>query len=169
MTEPRKNTALYLLLVITALSLFLPLLILVKQMQLKAEIKEQLELASLLTIVLNKEELKWVEPGTELNIGGKLFDVKNLKITGNMVLVTGLFDEEETNYVKNHGDFSESNNPELKDNSAAGFFFSIGYPFEKLITNNFNITVLPVKKQAFYNKSVCSITLSPALHPPDRA
>lgn len=59
------------------------------------EMKEKLERSALCTIVLPAEQVCWVEKGKELNINGRLFDVKTQFAENGLVFFTGLYDEKE--------------------------------------------------------------------------
>lgn len=59
------------------------------------EMQETLERASLQTLHIPESDIVWINPGKELRINGKLFDVKNHVVHGGWLTVTGLFDEAE--------------------------------------------------------------------------
>ena len=51
------------------------------------------------TITLNKEKVYWLKKGKEVLIDGHFFDVKSFKMEGDMVLLTGYFDQKEDQLV----------------------------------------------------------------------
>ena len=57
---------------------------------------ERLEKSALEQIILAKHELHWYKPGKEIMVKNVLFDVHSHIITGDSVVVTGLFDPKET-------------------------------------------------------------------------
>ena len=59
------------------------------------QMEERLENASLKTILLKKDAFTWVKMNSEIEIKGKLFDVKSYKVLNDEILFTGLFDEDE--------------------------------------------------------------------------
>jgi hypothetical protein len=61
---------------------------------------ERLEEEALQTVSLPLAELVWEKKNKEVNIDGELFDVKTVSISGDEVVLTGLFDKKET-IIKN--------------------------------------------------------------------
>jgi hypothetical protein len=76
--------------------LLYPVLIQVKQLQLKRQARERLEKQSLQKIMLAKNDFHWVEGKKEISINGNLFDVKSFRIENGIYYFTGLFDTKET-------------------------------------------------------------------------
>lgn len=69
----------------------------VRQQQVWHRMEEALENEALQTIEINSSQVQWARPGKEIRLHGKLFDVKTVQyLPENKILLTGLFDEEET-------------------------------------------------------------------------
>lgn len=60
------------------------------------EMEEKLESNHLQTLTIPVKGFQWHERNREIVVGGKMFDVKSIQRRGNQYLVTGLFDEAET-------------------------------------------------------------------------
>ena len=63
---------------------------------LKNTVAERLEKQHLQTVFIAKEEVNWTKSGKELLIGNRLYDVKEYHFIPNGMIVTGIFDDEET-------------------------------------------------------------------------
>jgi hypothetical protein len=94
MVNPKKIIALSMLLLV-----FAPVLVftgfVVSQIIIQHQMEERLETSLLQTITVDQEDFQWVKKNKEINIGGRLFDVKSFKIYGNKLVVTGLYDDDE--------------------------------------------------------------------------
>lgn len=64
------------------------------------EAREALEQKESITITIPTHELVWIEKGKELMIEGEMFDVGEYKIHGDSVMLTGLYDKDETLIIK---------------------------------------------------------------------
>jgi hypothetical protein len=76
-----------------------------RQLQIHHEMKEQLENSLVQTILIAENKVHWIKPGKEINIDGKLFDIRFFYLKNGYYHFTGLFDEEETaliNDLKNN-------------------------------------------------------------------
>ncbi|MFZ9388942.1 MAG: hypothetical protein ACO25B_13805 [Chitinophagaceae bacterium] len=92
----RKIGSAFLLALVLA-PLFYTFILQAKQLSIQHRMKYRIERSLLHSIVLKKDELHWVKPGKEIRVGEKLFDIKTMQDSDHgMVLVTGLFDNEET-------------------------------------------------------------------------
>ncbi len=84
---------------ITLLAVVAPLLFfagfLVKQHVIQHEMEERLESASVQTISIDVTAIQWIKKNEEAVVDGKLFDVKTYNISGNKIILTGLFDNDE--------------------------------------------------------------------------
>lgn len=58
--------------------------------------REKLESEELQTVVVPVKEFRWYEENREIIIDGMMFDVKSVTMQGHNYIVTGLFDEFET-------------------------------------------------------------------------
>ena len=81
------------------LVIFMPLLVslslLVRQQFIRHEMLEKLEAKNLTTVIVKKSGVKWIRENREIEINGKLFDVKEITEKGNNYLIRGLYDEKE--------------------------------------------------------------------------
>ena len=84
-----------LLLLVVVLPLVFITLLQGRQWYVQHQVKEKMERASLHTVFIKQDEIRWIKPGKELRIQGKLFDVKHLVVRHDGLQVTGLYDEEE--------------------------------------------------------------------------
>ncbi len=66
------------------------------QLYLKHSAKERLEEQLLETIILRKDQFRWEKKGKEISIDGKMFDVKSFILKGDKIIVTGIYDDQET-------------------------------------------------------------------------
>jgi hypothetical protein len=57
--------------------------------------EEQLEQQHLQTLAVKKAAFKWYKKGKEIEVGNRLFDVKEIREDGDMLLVKGLYDDQE--------------------------------------------------------------------------
>jgi hypothetical protein len=72
-----------------------------KQQQIRHRMKERLELEMLHTITIAESDVQWLNEGKEMLINGRMFDVKSFqRSNNNKIIVTGLFDDDETALVK---------------------------------------------------------------------
>lgn len=113
-----------------ALSIFcLPTLLIVyfqlAQWQQQKHMEEELENSQLQTITLPHSELNWYKPNKEVIIEGKLFDVKKFQQEGNTVILTGLFDEKETEIKNNLSIIRKAESEKKKNSELAHQYFSI--------------------------------------------
>ncbi len=94
MFKQKKILALSMLLLIAA-----PILIFtgfwVKQKSIQYQMNERLEKAALHTITANIADVKWIKKNKEVEIHGRMFDIKHFEINGSQITLTGLYDEEE--------------------------------------------------------------------------
>lgn len=102
-----------------------------KQAYIKHTLEERLETQLLKTLIIPKQE--WQEPDAdEIVIDGKMFDIKERRETASGVMVTGVFDEDETAVL--HRLAAGCNEQSAKDVSLFahafqllhGFFFQSG-------------------------------------------
>lgn len=91
----RKNIIVYLLLLSLAMPFLSQLLLQRKISRVRHEMKEKLERAALITVTLPGNQVEWVEPGKEIKINGRLFDIKTQHTENGTTVFTGLYDEEE--------------------------------------------------------------------------
>ena len=61
--------------------------------------KEKLEQEMLLSVTVAEDQIKWVKPGKEAWVNGRLFDVKTQSCGEGLCTITGFYDDEETALV----------------------------------------------------------------------
>lgn len=66
------------------------------QLYLKHSAKERLEKQLLETIIIRKDQFRWEKEGKEIRIDGKMFDVKSFITKDDKIIVTGIYDDQET-------------------------------------------------------------------------
>ncbi len=91
--SPKILTLVLLLILVAPVFLFTGFFI--KQKHIQHKMHERLERTALHTITANVTDVKWVKKNKEVEIYGRLFDVKHYLINGNKITLTGLYDEEE--------------------------------------------------------------------------
>lgn len=68
----------------------------VKHSMIRWEMEERLESDRLQTVIIPAKDFQWYEEGREIVVNGTMFDVKSVEKSNGNYIVTGLFDEEET-------------------------------------------------------------------------
>jgi hypothetical protein len=71
----------------------------IKQKLIQDQMREKLEQASLQKITVPLAGLTWAKQDKEAIINGRLFDVKEISISGNTITLKGLFDDAEDHLV----------------------------------------------------------------------
>ncbi len=99
----------FLLLLAILPSLFL-VLFHVREKAIQHRMRKELEKGSLVTITVNKTNFNWVDVEKEIRVEGRMFDVKSYRYENDVVLVTGLFDDEETALVNRMQETQEDKN-----------------------------------------------------------
>lgn len=134
--------------IVTAAPLFFSSLLLIKQQYARHKIKEKLETGLLHTIILPENGIVWVKKNKEIRIDNELFDVKSILKENNKIIITGVFDHEETEIEQKLGNLScNANNPNPILTKLFSFLqniFSCMGGFE--IQNDFECTI----KNEFY-------------------
>jgi hypothetical protein len=92
----RKHTSAIVFLGITVLPTLMLITLQLKQWYCIHSAEERLENEALQTVILPSESLSWYKAGKEAMIAGALFDVKSYIEKDGKVILTGLFDKEET-------------------------------------------------------------------------
>lgn len=76
--------------------------------------KNRMEKEVLQTVTMDENKVKWVKPGKEAWINGRLFDIKTRSCQNGHCIFTGFFDDEETALVmelqKNHQQNKKADN-----------------------------------------------------------
>jgi len=133
---------------VVAAPLFFSSILLIKQQCARYKMKETLETGLLHTLTLPENDIVWVKKNKEIRIGKDLFDVKSISKENDKMLVTGLFDHEETEIDQKLGHLS--GNPDSPNNILIKLFtllqnifsstcsFEIQYDFTCQIENTFD-------------------------------
>lgn len=131
----------------------------------KHEMLERLENEQLHKIVLMPEDVHWYEKGSELIIGGELFDVKEFKEENGKFVCWGIFDTEETalsNWIEDQNEKNEDDRIITK--------MLVQLLQLPLIETNSTVKITsPQKMGALYGNLYCELPTSPFLkgsHPP---
>ena len=102
--QKSKNILFFVLAVIILLPLAAPFLAELKISHLKKAAAERLEKEHVQTVLIAAAEIHWVKSGKEILIGYRLFDVKEYHANETSIIVTGVFDNEETAVKKQADD-----------------------------------------------------------------
>jgi len=95
--------------VIIVAPVFVFLSFFIKQKIIQHTMIEKLENASLKCIALSHGEFKWVKENKEIEVNGKLFDVKYFSVRDGKIYFIGLYDNEEDEVKKKINDFAKNN------------------------------------------------------------
>ncbi len=68
----------------------------VKHHLIRQEMREKLERDNLQTVIVPVKDFRWYEEDREIVVDGTMFDVKSIQQRGDNYIITGLFDEAET-------------------------------------------------------------------------
>jgi hypothetical protein len=134
-----------------------------QQKNIRHRMKEELEEKMLHTLTLDQAQLHWTRPGKEIVINDKLFDVKTVEMNEDgSVVITGLFDEEETSLVKQ----IKKNQQENGGEKLLGQFFQLQLNLPSEITS-ITINSVDINPQQFPRfASALSVAWSGILTPP---
>ena len=69
------------------------------QLYVRHQLEERLEREAQVQLALPAGELVWVEKGREILVDGKMFDITNIRYEGDTALVTGIFDDQESDIM----------------------------------------------------------------------
>jgi hypothetical protein len=90
------------------------------------EAKEKLEASMLQTLHLKKEEFSWYKKGKEIRIGKHLFDVKSITEENGILVIAGLYDEQE-DLLHKQLEQSQNKQENSSENNLCNFFFHFYY------------------------------------------
>ncbi len=94
------HIAAFSLVVISFLPMAIPGILLLQKSYVRWEMREKLEEEQLQTIRVKASAVQWSFFGNECRIEGKMFDVKKTAQDGDFLILTGLFDDRETEIEK---------------------------------------------------------------------
>lgn len=135
-----------------------------KQQRVRYEMKEKLEDEMLQTIVVPAKQLIWVKYKKEISVGGKMFDVKSIRLEDDSYIFTGLYDHEETalnNYLEKHTDQENESGRQL----LSSIFQLLQASFIDDETNS-SLTCVPVSKYSPFILQHISFPFKNILTPP---
>lgn len=92
----RRTIALYLLCFAAMVPVFLSAAFLGGRLLIRIVMIKSLESEKVITLKLDPSQIRWYKKNHELMIDGKMFDVKSMAQQNGYLVVTGLFDEMET-------------------------------------------------------------------------
>jgi hypothetical protein len=95
----KRKIAAFTLLLLVAIPLFFSIGFLIKQQLIQSQMRERIEQSSLQTITLPLANINWIKQDKEVIIEGKLFDIKSYTISGNSIILKGLFDGDEDHLI----------------------------------------------------------------------
>jgi hypothetical protein len=108
----RKTIALFSICLAALLPLCLSGFFLAGRVVIRITMLEKMENDQLQTVHIPTKAIRWYKKNHELTIDGKMFDVKSIRHSGDTSIITGLYDEEDTELheamagmheQKNHG------------------------------------------------------------------
>lgn len=120
---------------------------------------EELEHAKLIQVKVSRSSINWIKEGKELLIDGNLFDVKSIEEKYDQVILTGLYDHEETAIIKaiNGQTATGQDAKQLRTTFIYTLLMGLSIPVEQLDT----VTYLP--SFLFLHPSNTPLHLSPIL------
>lgn len=90
----------YTILFLTAAPLVSIFVLPLRQKAIQHHMKEALEKKELHRIILSEKNVHWIKPGKEIWVENRMFDIKSCKYENGIYSFYGLFDEKETEIVK---------------------------------------------------------------------
>ena len=168
MLTVKKQLTAFVMLLLVALPLFLSVSFYIKQQLVQHQREQRFKTEFVETVTVKAGKVAWIEVGKEIQVDGKLFDVKSFTISGNNLTLTGFFDSKEEKLVKHIGEIQQqkdkSGNP--LNQLAVKFLFLPNYKeFTTFsIQNNWQIIVSHFR---VYTESLSTMTY-PAIAPPPK-
>ena len=129
-----------------------PVILQLKQLHVQHEMLEKLEKESLINIRVKADDIQWVKPNKECIVGNDMFDVKNIKVDGDDLILTGLYDVKEKELKRRIRQQSEQQSEQSKQ--TVRIFSALALPVE--VANVFFYTTgtgIPKSlfRQSFYH------------------
>jgi len=119
------------------------------------EAKEKLEQSMLQTVHLKKEEFSWYKKGKEIRIGKHLFDVKSIKEENGVLVITGLYDEQE-DLLHKQLEQTQNKQENSSQNKLCNFFFHAYYSIPSSQTTELLASEIKNDFSAFYLAALLS-------------
>lgn len=163
-----KKIISFVLVFITAVPIFFYVPFLIKQKLVQHKMEERLENSFLQTVKINQSDVTWIKKNKEVIIGNKLFDIKKILLNGDTLILTGLFDEEESRLKKEFVGLLEQNKKESSPLHQLLIKFLLTPLIEKDSSANFALLNPPLKTVYFnFDEFTVSIILSVITPPPN--
>lgn len=164
MLTVKKQVTAFGMLLLVAAPLFFSVGIFLKQQLLRSEREKRFGTELPQTISLKPEDIKWIKISKEIEINGKLFDVKSFKVTGDKVVFNGFFDSKEDKLVK-LGKAAEQQKNKSQNQQLAKFLFLPNFkePVSFIVQNNWQTVLSQFPK---YTESIADISFPIASPPP---
>jgi hypothetical protein len=119
-----KKILAFMLLLIVAAPLFFSAGFIIKKQTIQARMKQRLKTALLQTVSVPANEVQWIKANKEILVNGHMFDVQTSTPSGDRIIFTGLYDEDEHKLHKSLRDFVQhkSKHPSTQDDLLTKFF-----------------------------------------------
>lgn len=105
-----------------------PVVLQLKQLDLQYEMLEELEKHSLINIRVKANDIQWLKAKKECIVGNDMFDVKRIKVDGDELVLTGLYDVKEKELKRMISQQSEQQSEQSKQ--TARLFSVLALPVE---------------------------------------
>jgi hypothetical protein len=134
-----KKILAFMLLLIVAAPLFFSAGFIIKKQTIQARMKQRLKTALLQTVSVPANEVQWIKANKEILVNGQMFDVQTSTPSGDRIIFTGLYDEDEHKLHKSLRDFVEN-----KKRQSAPIHQLLEKFFSTAVTVPFTATVLEI-------------------------
>lgn len=123
---------------------------------------ERVDEEKLTTLLIPENEFKWYNPGHEIVVGGKMFDVKSIQRHNGAYEIKGLFDEHETELNNIEEDYSSNKEGNSSKSPHRIFQICLGIIGITNYISDINYTLVELKPTHFIKYN--SDTLDGFLH-----
>ena len=105
----KRIIAISVLVFASSLPIFFSGFFLASRLMIRITMLERVDEEKLTTLLIPENEFRWYNPGHEIVVGGKMFDVKSIQLQNGVYNIKGLFDEHETELNKIEEDYTNNN------------------------------------------------------------
>lgn len=166
MNEVQNKIVAFLFLLMVAIPLFLSVKFILEENLIQQEVEEKMNSFVLQSVNIGKTDIAWVRNGKEILIGDKYFDVRDIETSGDVLILTGYFDTEETNLLAAFTNYTEHQNRGNPLNELAfKFLFSTVYNSYYAIVYDTTLHAISNKYYSFDEMLPAAPTL-PFVQPP---
>jgi hypothetical protein len=123
----KKNISLSFLLCLVVMPLLFSVYTIIEQKIIEQQMKEKLEHENLQVITIDASSVIWLKKNKELLINGEPFDVKNITISGNKLILSGLFDLREKELKKQLEKYAQTAERSASTNNSLLLLFFTTY------------------------------------------